>query len=195
VYAEGNDMNESLSVADVMRRDYVGVSEGDPVAGAAKLMHEEGANSALVVRGGDPVGVLTARDVIGVVARGADPSELSVEAAMREPVVTIDPEADLVEAVGAIVDRGVRELAVVADGDVVGTVTGHDILTAPTVLSVADPEREAPLREPVEGRPDVELQSETYSTQGVCEVCGALSRDLDSQNGQLVCEDCLAAGL
>lgn len=188
-------MNESLSVADVMRRDYVGVSEGDSVTGAATLMQEEGTKAAIVVRGGEPVGILTASDVVGVVANGADPADLSVEDVMREPVVTIEREADLSEAVGAMIDRGVRELAVVADGDVVGSVTGHDILTAPTVLSVTGPESDATLREPIEGRPDVELQSDTYSTQGVCEVCGALSRNLDSHNGQLVCEDCLAAGL
>lgn len=188
-------MNESLSVADVMRRDYVGVSEGDPVTGAATLMHEEGTTSALVVRGGDPVGILTAQDVIGAVAQERDPADLSVEAAMREPVLTIDPEADLSEAVGAIVDRGVRELAVVANGDVIGIVAENDILTAPTVLSAVGRESGPAQREPTAGRPDAGLRSETYSTQGVCEVCGTLARNLDSQNGQLVCEDCLAAGL
>ncbi|MFB6295380.1 MAG: cyclic nucleotide-binding/CBS domain-containing protein, partial [Halobacteriales archaeon] len=130
-------MNGSLSVADVMRRDYVGVNEGDSVAGAAELIHQEGAGSALVLRGREPVGILTARDVVEVVASGADPADLSVENAMREPAVTVDRDADLAEAIGAIVDRGVRQLAVVGEEGVVGIVSEHDIVTAPTVLSAA----------------------------------------------------------
>jgi len=186
-------MNGSLSVGDVMRRDYVGVNEGDPVAGAAELMHEEGVDGALVVRGSDPVGIVTGGDVVEMVARGDDPADTAVDAIMRQPVITVGPDDDLSEAVGAITDRGVRWLVVVAEGEVAGMVSEHDVLTAPTALSPVEGVGSSEPTDPV-GAPntDVGLQSATYATQGVCEVCGALSRDLDSHNGQLVCEDCLA---
>jgi CBS domain-containing protein len=184
-------MHESLSVADVMRREYVGVNEGDTVAGAAALMHGEGVECAIVVRGPDPVGMLTASDVVGVLARGEDPDTTEVDAAMRRPVITVDPDDDLGEAIGAIADGDVGWLVVVSEGELVGLVTEHDIVTAPTALSrVGSPEADP--QQPVDRPPGVGLQSATYSTQGVCEVCGALSRALDSHNGQLVCEDCRA---
>ena len=37
-----------------------------------------------------------------------------------------------------------------------------------------------------------DLDRDVYSTQGVCESCGALTRELSSHNGQLLCADCLA---
>lgn len=185
-------MYESLSVEDVMRRDFVGVSEADSVSGAAELMQAEQTDGALVLRGGDAVGVVTAADMLEVLTSENDPSEALVESVMRQPVVTVDPTDDLAEAVGAIADRGVSWLAVVSRDGVVGALSVRDIVTAPTSLSpvggVDSPDPEAS----IDAGSDVGLQSETYSTQGVCEICGALSRNLTGQNGQLLCEDCLA---
>ena len=188
-------MDQSPSVGDVMRREYVGLNEGDTVAGAAELMHEEGVDGALVVRGSDPIGILTASDVMAVVAGGDDPATIAVDAVMRQPVVTVGPDADLTEAVGAMADRGVGCLAVVSQGDLLGMLAEHDLVTAPIILSpvgsgaTPDP-TESAVGEPE--RRDVGLRSATYTTQGVCELCGALSRSLDPHNGQLVCEDCRA---
>jgi predicted transcriptional regulator len=177
-----------------MRRTYVGVSEGDSVAGAAKLMHEEGANGAVVVRGPDPIGMLTASDVMNVVADGADPETTAVDAAMRQPAVTVAPDDSLEEVIGAIADHDVRWFPVVSDGSLVGTVTEHDIVTVPSSLSPAEAtestEMDGPVRE--QTTQDTGARSDTYSTQSVCEVCGSLSRSLDPHNGQLVCEDCRA---
>jgi CBS domain-containing protein len=123
-------MRQSLSVRDVMRRTFVGVSEGDSVTGATKLMNEEGVDGAVVVRGSDPVGVLMASDVVAVVATGMDPETTAVDAAMRQPAVTVAPSDDLGEAIGAIANHNVRWLVVVSEGSLVGTVTEHDIVTA-----------------------------------------------------------------
>lgn len=175
-----------------MRRTFVGVSEGDSVAGAAKLMHEEGVDGAVVVRGSDPVGILTASDVVAVVAAGGDPEATAVDAAMRKPAVTVSPDDDLEEAIGAIADHNVRWVAVVSEGTLVGTVTERDVVTAQSSLSpVGTPgptEEDVPAAERMYR--DIGTESATYTTQGICEVCGSLSRSLDPHNGQLVCEDC-----
>ena len=173
-----------------MRRTYVGVSEGDSVAGAARLMREEGVDGAVVVRGPNPVGVLTAGDVMGVVADGEDPETTAVDAAMRRPAVTVAPEDSLDEVIGAIAEHDIHWLAVVSEGSLLGTVTEHDVVTVPGSFSSPgstrrdDPARERTGRDAGEG--------DTYTTQGVCEGCGSLSRSLDPHNGQLVCEDCRA---
>lgn len=187
-------MRQSLSVRDVMRRTFVGVSEGDSVAGAAELMHEEGVDGAVVVRGSDPIGILTASDVMAIVAADGEPTETAVDTAMRQPAVTVAPDDDIGEAIGAIADHDIGWLAVVSEGDLVGTVTEHDIVTAPSSLSPIDTPEPTGADTPVPERTrrDTGPESATYTTQGVCEVCGSLSRSLDPHNGQLVCEDCRA---
>jgi len=187
-------MRQSLFARDVMRRACVGVSEGDSVSGAARLMREEGADGAVVVRGPDPVGMLTASDVMDIVADGADPETTSVDIAMRQPAVTVAPDDSLEEVIGVIAEHDARLLAVVSEGSLVGTVTEHDIVTVSSSLMPAGATestgRDAPVREQT-GR-DAGTPGDTYTTQGVCEVCGSLSRSLDPHNGQLVCEDCRA---
>jgi signal-transduction protein with cAMP-binding, CBS, and nucleotidyltransferase domain len=177
-----------------MRRTYVGVSEGDSVAGAARLMNEDGVESAVVIRGPDPIGMLTAGDVMGVIADGGDPETTAVDAAMRRPVASVAPGDGLEKAIGAMADHDVHRLAVVSEGSLVGTVTEHDIVTVPSSFSSTgtaestgedDPVPERTNRDPGPG-------SDTYTIQSVCEVCGSLSRSLDPHNGQLVCEDCRA---
>lgn len=185
-------MHESLPVEEVMRRDFVGVTESDSVGGAAELMHEEQSDGAVVLRGRDPVGMVTASDILSVVAQDQDPTETQVDEIMRHPVVTVQPDDDLSEVVGVLTDRDVRWLAVVSPEGVVGTVSERDIVIGTMALtptgSVDTPDPEAP----IESGSDIGLQSETYSTQGVCEICGSLSRNLAAQNGQMLCEDCLA---
>lgn len=175
-----------------MRRTFVGVSEGDSVAGAAKLMHEEGVDGAVVVRGSDPVGILTASDVVAIVAAGGEPEATAVDTAMCKPAVTVSPDDDLEKAIGAIADHNVRWVAVVSEGTLVGTVTERDIITAQSSLSpvgTPDPtEGETPPRE--RRHQNIDPDSARYTTQGICEVCGSLSGSLDPHNGQLVCEDC-----
>jgi len=186
-------MHQSLSVGDVMRREYVGVSEGDSVRGVAKLMHQEGVDGAIVLRGPNPVGVFTASDVATVVAEGMDPETATVGEAMRQPAISVDAEDDLREAAKAMADRDVRRLAVVSNGGLVGTVREHDVLTAPGMLTPVGSSESAdpPTRGPPPGA-EPSPEDTTYTTQGICEICGALSRALDPHNGQLVCEECRA---
>jgi CBS domain-containing protein len=187
-------MRQTLSVREVMRRTFVGVSEGDSVAGAAKLMHEEGVDGAVVVRGSDPVGILTASDVVAVVAAGKKPEATAVDTAMRKPAVTVSPDDVLEEAIGAIADHDVRWVAVVSEGTLVGTVTERDVVTAQSSLSpVGTPgPTETDAQGPERMRQDAGPENAVYATQGICEVCGSLSGTLDPHNGQLVCEDCRA---
>ncbi len=186
-------MRQSLSVRDVMRRTFVGVSEGDSVTGATKLMNEEGVDGAVVVRGSDPVGVLTASDVVAVVATGMDPETTAVDAAMRQPAVTVAPSDDLGEAIGAIANHNVRWLAVVSEGSLVGTVTEHDIVTAQSSHPPLGTPEPTEAGTPNPGRTPRDAGSTaTHTTQGVCELCGSLSGSLDPHNGQLVCENCRA---
>lgn len=183
-------MNESISVRDVMTRSYVGLSEGDSVAGAATLMRDEGMNFAVVLRGKNPVGVLDAEDIVVLVADDVDPKETTVVDAMHDVPVSVEADGPLSEAAAAIADSG-RRRAIVSEGDeVLGVLSEADIVTAHSVMST-------PTQEPVEpsvgSNPSSPMATDEtdFDEQGVCEVCGSLVRSLRSANGQLVCPDCL----
>lgn len=183
-------MQETVFVRDVMNRTYVGVSPGDTIAGACELMVDEGVNSAVVLHGTDPVALLDVQDVLGLVAGGGDPASTTVGDVARDSVATIEPDRPLSDAVGRITGQNGRTVVVVDDGDVVGVVSDHDVVTAHTALSGETAEPEEAMAAPTIGLEELEADAPEYADQGVCEICGSLTRTLETVNGQTVCADC-----
>ncbi|ARS88720.1 cyclic nucleotide-binding/CBS domain-containing protein [Natrarchaeobaculum aegyptiacum] len=202
-------MESELSVRDVLTADYVGVSESDTVLGVVRLMREERSSCVLVVRGSDPVGIVTEWDVLGLVADEHDPAETTVGAVMTTPVITVDPTRSLADVATTMARQNIRNVVVETDDEVVGVVTQRDVIAAAgSFRATVTPPRSAgsgeqptspdqPLEEavtaPVDEVPDdrmVPNGGDEYSTQGVCEACGSLATDLWDANGQLVCTDC-----
>ncbi|PSQ17459.1 signal transduction protein [Halobacteriales archaeon QS_8_69_26] len=199
-------MDSDATVGDVITGEYVGVTESDSVAGTVGLMCDDQSSSAIVLRGSDPVGIVTEWDVLEMVDAGMDPDETAVSEVMSTPVRSIPPDATLVEAAGVMSTENIRNL-LVEDDDVVGVLTDRDVIALVASLrpnSVEDPGVGGPTGEEFEA---VESDPEggttgfrssaapaatdaEYSTQGLCEVCGALADTLAERNGQLVCSDC-----
>lgn len=185
-------MVAGVTVREVMTREYVGVTEADPLDGAVDLLLSEGADVALVQRGDDPRGMLTPRDALA--ADGAE----TVGEAMREPPRPVAPDAPLTEAVGRMADLAVPVLPVVGADGLVGVVTRADVVGAAATYGArpADPAGGEPvtataaMAEADAG--DGGAVQDGYSAQSVCESCGSLASDLREFNGQVVCADCRA---
>lgn len=177
-------MNGDVTVRDVMTREYVGVSEGDAIAGVADLMVEAGVEGAVVLRGSEPVGMVDAGDVVAVVAAGGDPASVTARAAMSDDTTAIEADSAISEAVSTLVGLDARRLVVVDDGEAVGTLSEHDVITARSTFPESE-RRESPVAVASEGPAD-----DRFSTQSVCEGCGSLAGSLASVNGQLLCADC-----
>lgn len=177
-------MNGDVTVRDVMTREYVGVSEGDAIAGVADLMVEAGVEGAVVLRGSEPVGMVDAGNVVEVVAAGGNPESVTAGAAMADGATVIDADSPLSEAVSTLVGRDERRLVVVEGGEAVGTLSEHDVITAQSTFPETE-SRERPIAVTGEAPAD-----DRYSTQSVCEACGSLASNLASVNGQLLCADC-----
>ena len=201
-------MESELSVRDVLTNDYVGVSESDSVRGAVELMREERASCVLVVRGSEPVGIMTEWDVLGVVADDDDPTETTVGDVMTAPVISFDPTRSLTDAANTMARENIRNVVVEDDDGVLGLVTQRDVIAAagsfqatmtPTRSSDPTLEGNPPNddRAPQSATSGEEPESgvlpnggDEYTTQGVCETCGSLADALWESNGQLVCADC-----
>ena len=179
-------MESDLTIRDVMSREYVGVSESDTVQGAVELMRDERVGSVVVLRGTEPVGMMTEWDVLELIADGDDPAETAVETVMSAPVVSMDVDRRLNDAVETMSRHDIRRMLATGDDDVVGVLTERDVIAA--AASVPG----VPVRG--ERRPETTDTDETavadFAGQSICETCGSLTRDLTSVNGQLVCNNC-----
>lgn len=203
-------MRTDTTVRDVMHREFLGVSESDPLAEAAALLVDEETNCLVVLRGGEPVGRLGCRDALGALldAGSLDADGPTVGSVMGPPLPTVAPDDALAVVEERLVSEGADRVVAVDDGAAVGVVTAEDALAAGAPRTgngahdvVAD---EATLEDaraadaPMAGAnggidPAVASSSTDASgsaTQGVCESCGALVPDLVSANGQAVCPEC-----
>lgn len=206
-------MEGEVTVRDVMTREYVGVSESDTVLGAVRLMNEEGTGCVVVLRGSEPVGIMTESDVLALVADERDPAETRVSAVMSEPVVSVDAERELSDAAGTMSREDIRRLLVTNGEEVVGVLSERDVISASASLSSVPSVRSESTREITGGGPltddrvggdpmtddrasdSTEVVGENgdrgqYSDRSICETCGTFSRELANVNGQLICADC-----
>jgi CBS domain-containing protein len=86
----------------------------------AKRLREREAASALVVDGGELVGILTPRDLLRAMAAGVDPREALVRQWMTAEPVAVDPSAALSAAEVLMTEYGIHHLPVLEGGRVVG---------------------------------------------------------------------------
>lgn len=177
-----------LTLRDVVTREYVGVSESDPVVGAVRVMREEGVESAVVLRGSEPVGVLAASDVLDLVAQGRDIESTTVGDIMQIDVPSLDSDASIGE-VGSTMRTADTNLVLVEDADEV-----LGVVTARALAQYMWNRRGITEQNPEAFEPEVQSRNrsptEEYSDQSICEACGTLSPDLINVNGQLLCPDC-----
>jgi CBS domain-containing protein len=93
-------------------------------------MKHEGLGSLAVVVDGRPVGIVTDRDlVLETLGNRLDPGSVTVEEIASRPLISVDQNAPVREAVRMIRRHAIRRLPVVdEEGDLVGIVAADDLL-------------------------------------------------------------------
>ena len=117
-----------MRTTDAVRRSGIGVTPERTVREAAAIMEQAGVGSLAVVDGDQIVGIVTDRDLVRRVLAPSLPPDARVDAVMSSPVVTIDADADLHDAFALFRSHGLRRLAVVREGRLVGMITIDDLL-------------------------------------------------------------------
>lgn len=117
-----------MHVADIMTSASVTESASDSLRSAAETMWRQQTGSLLVMDGPDLLGIVTERDVMKAVARGADPDATVVSEIMTTDVLTIAPDTSLHEAARHMASRWIRHLPVIEGGQVVGVVSQRDLV-------------------------------------------------------------------
>lgn len=119
----------SYPVKDYMTKHVVTVTEDASAADAATAMAEdpETQGYVLVLREGRPVGIVTEWDLIKKILVAGATRRTRVTAIMSSPLITIDPDADLLEASKAMREHDVRKLPVIRDEIVYGILNEDDV--------------------------------------------------------------------
>jgi CBS domain-containing protein len=125
-------------VRDFIKRPPVTCAPGVSVVDVAQRLSREGVGSVVVLGpAGDPIGIVTDRDLRRkVVADGRDPVTTPVSAIMSTPLVTLWPGAFAFEAVVEMTRHRVRHIVLVEEGRLIGVVSSRDFLALQTTHPV-----------------------------------------------------------
>ncbi|MEE4377811.1 MAG: EAL domain-containing protein [Candidatus Competibacteraceae bacterium] len=116
-------------VSQVMTEHVVTLAPQDRVSTALENMTQYRIRSIVVTEQDRVVGILTARDVVRLIADNQDLSQCALTQAMSQPVLTISLDESIHTAVNTMEQAKVRRLVVTHDeGSMAGILTQHDIV-------------------------------------------------------------------
>ena len=121
---------ELLEVRDIMTYPAITEDEDVSVAEIVKEMKMSGISCVVITKGDNPVGIVTDRDVVTkVIMKGRDPGEVKAKEIMSSPLMTIESDASLGSAGKVLIEKGIRRLPVIENGELVGIVSLRNIVT------------------------------------------------------------------
>ncbi len=118
------------TVAAIMTRKLVTVSFDAPVKKALATMIRNDMGSVIVLKNGEPVGIITERDVTRnslLPTRGKKVYERPVSRFMSHPLITVPSTTPMWKAFETMVTKKIRRLPIERQGRLVGIVTERDL--------------------------------------------------------------------
>jgi isocitrate dehydrogenase len=121
------------TVADLMTRSLITVSDDETVEQAMHLMTDNNISSVVVEPDQQGVwGIITRRDIVAKIVRGAgrNPATTKVRDVASRPLVSVPAETSIRDAANKISDSSLSRFTVVQGKEVIGIVTETDIFNA-----------------------------------------------------------------
>lgn len=133
-------MSGILQVRDVMTRNVKTVRTDDTVLEAVSKMNKFHIGSVVVVNNDRPIGIITERNILEkIVETSLDPASVRVRDIMSRPLVTIESNASVDEAIDIMVKKSIKKLPVVEENKLVGILSTSDIVRAsPTQIGILE---------------------------------------------------------
>lgn len=105
---------------------------------AAEVMLEHNIGSIVIVDDGKPVGIVTKSDLLSrVLVECKDPRECKAREVMSSPLVSVEKDTPILEAMRIIKNKKIRRLLVRDRDTIVGIVSETDMVRAVTLTSLA----------------------------------------------------------
>ena len=136
-----NNMSiESVPVSSLMTNNVKLATENQTIRVVCRMMYEYNIGSIVILKdstfgnaeGERPIGIVTERDIVRLIGH-SDP--LLIDAPVREvmssPLITINPNSSIRDAMESMQQKDIRRLPVVDNkGKMVGIITAKDIIKA-----------------------------------------------------------------
>jgi len=101
----------------------------DTVSSVIEKMIANNIGAVVEISGGAPAGIVTERDIVEKVERDRkDPDKIRSQDIMSSPLISIEADKSVKDALRQMRDRSIRRLAVTRKGRLVGIVTERRLL-------------------------------------------------------------------
>ena len=95
---------------------------------AIRFMKEKQTKCVLISRGREVVGIVTKTDILyKVLSQGKNPSKVRLEEIMTSPILAVDPESTVQEALSIMDKHTIRQIVVSSGSSVVGIISRDDL--------------------------------------------------------------------
>jgi CBS domain-containing protein len=125
----------SQKLRKIMVENTVTVKPNDSVKRVAELMNKHEIGCVIVVDQQKPMGIVTERDMIKrVVCESMEPEKTEVSEIMSQPLIEASPNMKAGDAAKLMLERNIKKLPVVENGELVGIVTLTDLIRSEGVI-------------------------------------------------------------
>jgi len=107
----------------------ISIDAAASVREAVALLSEKRIGALPVMQGGTIAGIFSERDVVyGLAQNGPGMLDGPVGAVMTAPVISVDPQTEVLDALGLMTRRRIRHLPVVQGGTMIGFISIGDLV-------------------------------------------------------------------
>ena len=118
----------SYYVKDYMDKEFPTIQVEASITEVSKLLNDTKVGYVIVLEKGKPMGIVTEWDLVSkILAAEKDPKKLTLRQVASSPLITVDPDKDLIEASEVMQKSGIKRLPVVKGGVIYGVITSTNI--------------------------------------------------------------------
>ena len=123
------ELERELSVSEVMNKTVIIMDINSDIPSIAREMVNSDAGSVIITENGKAMGIITERDLVkNIVVEDKKPSEIKASKILSTPLITIRPEASIVDASRIMLKANIKRLPVLENNTLVGVISNTDIL-------------------------------------------------------------------
>ena len=118
-----------LPVRTSMRRNPPTVSPSEPISSLSYIMIRENIGAVIVIEKGKPIGIITEKDILErVLTQDKDIYKTHAKDVMSTPLISIEANQPIRDALKIMNDKKIRRLAVMEEGSLIGLITERRLL-------------------------------------------------------------------
>ncbi len=121
----------SYQIKDIMTKEVITIDLDASVTDVANVMaaDENCGGYVVILEKGRPVGIITERDIVNkIAAQGHNQSKTKASEIMSTPLITIDPDEDLLKASNMMQKHNISKLVVIKNEILYGIITAKDVV-------------------------------------------------------------------